>query len=244
MKQAPTGATQAHAALRKLGDPEKAKFLAGYFKTRKGDNPLPDKFHGVKVPDTRRLAKQFSKLSVSEIIYLLRSYWHEERLLALLVLVQRYQKGDEFEREDIFQLYLKFKKHIDNWDLVDTSAEYIVGQHLFAAQSAGKGVGLLYDLAKSKRVWDRRIAVLSTHYFIKKKKYDEFFRLAKILLDDEHDLIHKAVGWMLREVGNQDLAAEEKFLKAHYKQMPRTMLRYAIEKFPEKKRQAYLRGQI
>ncbi len=193
----------------------------------------------MRVPQTRKLAKKYNDLSLNDAVELLHSPIHEERLLALLILVGQYQKGDEGLREKIFKLYLENIKYINNWDLVDLSAPHIVGGHLFT-----KNKSQLIEMAKSKLLWEKRIAILSTLFFTKNNRFQETIRISRILLTDNHDLIHKAVGWMLREVGNRDIQTEEKFLKTHYKKMPRTMLRYAIEKFPETNRQKYLKGKI
>ena len=170
---------------------------------------------------------------------LLHSKFHEERLIALFVLIHKFERGEESLRKKIFNLYLKNTKYINNWDLIDLSAPKIVGAYLF-----DKPRDVLYKLAKSKSLWEKRISILSTFYFIRENDFKDTIKVSKILLNDEHDLIHKAVGWMLREVGKRCLETEEKFLKKHYQKMPRTMLRYAIERFPETKRQAYLRGKV
>src|SRR3989344_3550278 len=203
-------------------DPLKKKGLSRFFKTGKGEYGEGDIFLGVTVPKIRRVAKKYKDVSLDEIRTLLRSLIHEERLTALLILVENFRKADETEKTEIFNLYLKNTKYINNWDLVDLSASRIVGEFL-----KDKPVDILYTLAKSKSLWERRIAIIS-----------------KILLTDRHDLIHKAVGWMLREVGKRSFKTEEGFLKKHYKKMPRTMLRYSIEKFPEKLRLRYLTGVV
>ena len=164
---------------------------------------------------------------------------HEERLVALFILIHKFQAGDDKQKEKIFKLYLKNTKYINNWDLIDLSANKIAGEYLI-----NKPKKILYKLAKSKSLWERRIAIMSTFQFIKNNQFEETLKISNLLLKDEHDLIHKAVGWMLREVGKRSLAIEESFLRKLYKRMPRTMLRYAIERFPEKKRQAYLKGKI
>jgi 3-methyladenine DNA glycosylase AlkD len=178
-------------------------------------------------------------LPLSEIKKILYSKIHEERLCALLLLVEKYQKVDEMERKQIFNFYIKNAKQANNWDLVDLSAPKIVGSYLL-----NKPKAILYKFVESKNLWERRIAVLSTFMFIKYHKYDDSFKIAKILMNDKHDLIHKAVGWMLREIGKKSLKDEEDFLKKYYRKMPRTMLRYAIEKFPENKRKKYLNSLI
>lgn len=170
---------------------------------------------------------------------LLKSPIHEERLISLLILVDQYSKGDIKQKNKTYTFYIKNRKGINNWDLVDLSAPKIVGKHLLV-----KDKSLLFKFASSKNLWERRIAILSTYEFIKNEIYEPTIQIAEILINDRHDLIHKAVGWMLREIGKKDIQAEEKFLRVHYKKMPRTMLRYAIEKFPESKRKKYLQGKI
>lgn len=225
--------------IRLLADPEVAKTMQWFFKTRKGEYGEGDIFVGLKVPNQRKLAREFIDLSLSELKILLHSPVHEERLISLFILVDKYEKGDEKEKEDIFSFYLKSREGINNWDLVDLSAPKIIGKHLLK-----KNKSLLFKFALSKNIWERRIAILSTFEFIRNGDYDTTIKIAKMLSSDNHDLIHKSVGWMLREIGKRDLQIEEKFLKIHYKKMPRTMLRYAIEKFPETKRKKYLQGKI
>jgi len=225
--------------LRKSSSKKQAKILQRFFKTGPGEYGQRDIFLGVKVPETRRVAKLFKDLSLTNTIKLLKSSIHEERLLALLILIQKYKEAEEREREALYRLYLRHTRYINNWDLVDLSAEQIVGAFI-----SDKDRDPLYELARSSSLWERRIAILATYHFIKKSSFDETLKISRILLTDKEDLIHKAVGWMLREVGKRNLPAEEKFLKNHYKLMPRTMLRYAIEKFPEPKRKAYLNAKI
>jgi len=220
-------------------DPLKKKGLSRFFKTGKGEYGEGDIFLGVTVPKIRRVAKKYKDVSLDEIRTLLRSLIHEERLTALLILVENFRKADETEKTEIFNLYLKNTKYINNWDLVDLSASRIVGEYL-----KDKPVDILYTLAKSKSLWERRIAIISTFQFIWEGRFAETLKISKILLTDRHDLIHKAVGWMLREVGKRSFKTEEEFLKKHYKKMPRTMLRYSIEKFPEKLRLRYLTGVV
>ncbi len=222
-----------------LGDKEKATILKRFFKTGKDQYGEGDKFRGIKVPEIRKLSKKYKDISLSDTKNLLNSKFHEDRLLALFILVLKYQKGDEALKEKIYKLYLANLKYVNNWDLVDLSAEHIIGATL-----ANKDRKLLIKMAKSKVLWERRVAVLSTFNFVKKGEYDQTLQIAEILLRDDEDLIHKAVGWMLREIGKRNIKAEEKFLKKYYKIMPRTMLRYAIEKFPESRRQAYLLGKV
>ena len=223
--------------LHHLADGEKAAVLQRFFKTGPGEYAEGDRFIGVRVPQIRKLVKAHPETSLDEITSMLHSETHEERLLALLLLVQGFNRGDEKEQRKIYRLYLNSTVFINNWDLVDVTAEHIVGGWLMARSRKP-----LYKLARSKLLWERRMAILSTLYFIRRDDFDETLKIAEILLDDTHDLIHKAVGWMLREVGKRDQTVEEVFLGKHYSQMPRTMLRYAIERFPEKRRQAYLKG--
>ena len=222
-----------------LGNPEISKTLKWFFKTGKGDYGEGDIFVGLKVPTQRKLAQEFRDLSDVDLNMLLSSPVHEERLISLLILVDRFAKSSEKGKQLIFSFYLKNRKGVNNWDLVDLSAPKIMGKYLLE-----KDKSLLYKFASSKNLWERRIAILSTYEFIRNENYDATLRIAEILLEDNHDLIHKAVGWMLREIGNRNLMAEENFLKIHYNKMPRTMLRYAIEKFPETKRKKYLQGKI
>jgi 3-methyladenine DNA glycosylase AlkD len=218
-----------------LGTPARAAVSRTFFKTGPGQYAEGDKFLGLTVPSIRVVAREYQAIPLADARKLLKSEWHEERLLALLILVRQYQRGDEVHRDAVHALYLAHTRYINNWDLVDLSAEHIVGPHL-----TGKQRALLVRLAKSKDLWERRIAMLATFAYIKRKEFEDALRIATILLDDEHDLIHKAVGWMLREIGNRDQAVEEAFLKKHAHRMPRTMLRYAIEKFPEPLRKRYL----
>lgn len=227
------------AEMEGLADAEQAAFLSRYFKTGPGEYGEGDVFRGIRVPVTRSLAKKYKVVSLSEAELLLHSRFHEDRLLALFLLVGMYPKSSGKAREDIFRLYLNNTRFINNWDLVDSSAEHIVGAFLF-----DKERGLLVQLAHSEILWERRIAIMSTFHYIKKQLFDDTLRIARILLRDPEDLIHKAVGWMLREIGKRDTAAEENFLMAYYREMPRTMLRYAIEKLPEARRQAYLKGTV
>jgi 3-methyladenine DNA glycosylase AlkD len=226
--------------LRQLGNAEIARHSLRFFKTGPGQYGAGDRFLGIRVPALRVIAKKHQTISLDDAAELLKSGFHEERLTALFILVRRYQKPVEAnEREAIYRLYLDSTRWINNWDLVDCSALYIVGPHLMERDKR-----LLYRLARSKNLWERRIAVLATFYFIQYRQFDDALRIAEILLTDPEDLIHKAVGWMLREIGKRDIETEERFLKRHCRQMPRTMLRYALEKFPEEKRQRYLKGTI
>ena len=225
--------------IKEISSPEIAETMQWFFKTGEGEYGEGDVFVGLKVPTQRKLAREFRDLTLSDLKSLLNSHIHEERLISLFVLIHKYDKGSEKDKSNIFLFYLKNIKGVNNWDLVDLSAPNIVGRYLLE-----KEINLLDKFAKSDNLWKRRIAILSTHEFIKNYKYDTTLKIARILLNDKHDLIHKAVGWMLREIGKRDLKTEEKFLKVYYKRMPRTMLRYAIEKFPEAKRKKYLHGKI
>lgn len=225
--------------LKALADPVKKEFLPKFFKTGKGEYAEGDIFIGVTVPLTRTIVKKYKYLPLKEVEELLHSPIHECRLAALLILVEQYKNADESVKKKIVDLYLKNTAFINNWDLVDSSAAQILGAWL-----DGKDTSILNELARSKSLWEQRTAIIATYYFIRKKEFRHTLRIAEMLINHSHDLIHKAVGWMLREVGNRDLAAEEKFLKKHYKTMPRTMLRYAIEKFEETKRKKYLAGSI
>jgi 3-methyladenine DNA glycosylase AlkD len=225
--------------LKSLADKERAHHLQRYFKTGRGQYGEGDIFIGIRVPDIRIMVKKFRGLSIDEASELLKSKYHEERLFALLTIVDIFRRGDDKVKKEIFSLYLKNTEFINNWDLVDLSSRDIVGAYLFERDKAP-----IYKLAVSNNLWERRISILSTSYFIKRQLFIHTLKIALILLNDGEDLIHKAVGWMLREVGKRNMDVEENFLKKHYKGMPRTMLRYAIERFPEKKRQQYLKGKI
>ena len=228
-----------HAQLQLLGDPQKAEALQRFFKTGPGEYGEGDVFIGIRVPEIRKLAKECQGLSLSETVKLLHSSIHESRVLALLILLRVYAKGDASVQEKIYNLYLQNTRFVNNWDLVDISAEHFVGAYLRYRSKAP-----LHALAASNLLWERRIAVMATFHYIKHGEFAETLHVAGMLLSDTEDLIHKAVGWMLREIGKRDHMAEEAFLKAHYKLMPRTMLRYAIERFPEDLRQGYLKGKI
>ena len=219
----------------KMGDPERARVSRSFFKTGPGEYGEGDVFAGLAVPQVRALAKELCDLPQAETAKLLRSPVHEARLLALLLLVRAYQAGGEAARERVYRLYLKNTRRINSWDLVDVSAEHIVGAYLWTRDRS-----VLDALAESSLLWERRIAVLATFHFIRRDSFSDTLRIAERLLRDPHDLMHKAVGWMLREVGKRDFAAEAAFLEKHACSMPRTMLRYAIERFPETTRQRYL----
>lgn len=222
-----------------MADNEIAEHAQRFFKTGKGQYGEGDRFLGIRVPALRKFARQYHKVSLDEACRLLKSQFHEERLLALFLLVAIFNKADDEGRRAIYTRYLESTRFINNWDLVDCSAEHIVGAYLWRADKQP-----LYDLAGSGSLWERRVSIMSTFHFIKHNEFADTLKIAEILLEDKEDLIHKAVGWMLREVGKRDAEAEERFLKKHCRQMPRTMLRYAIEKFPAPKRQSYLKGRI
>jgi len=219
----------------KLRNQQKAKVLSGFFKTGKGEYGEGDVFLGIVVPTQRKLAKKYAGLALGDLQHLLDSKIHEHRLTALFILIGRYKKSAENERERIVKFYLRNARKINNWDLVDLSAPNILGDYLLDKDKA-----VLYKLASSKNLWERRIAMLAAFRFIRENKFDDALRIAETLLKDKHDLIHKSAGWMLREIGKRDLPSEERFLKKHHKVMPRTMLRYAIERLPESKRKIYL----
>ncbi len=215
---------------------KQAEILQRFFKTGKGEYGEGDIFMGIKVPVQRSVCKRYD-LELKDIQKLLNSKIHEHRLCGLFCLINKYKK-DESLKKKIFNFYLKNAQRVNNWDLVDLSAPNILGDYLLNQ----KDKRILYLLARSKNLWEKRIAMVSTYTFIKNNKFGEGFEIAEILLKDEHDLIHKAVGWMLREIGKRDIKALESFLKKYYKEMPRTMLRYSIEKFPELKRKKILIG--
>jgi 3-methyladenine DNA glycosylase AlkD len=225
--------------LRTMADPEKAKALQRFFKTGPGEYGEGDVFLGIQVPALRKLAKENPDLDEVALQVLLRSSIHEERMLSLLILIQQYVRGTDQEREKLYGFYLANTAFINNWDLVDVSAEHVVGHFLMKGSKR-----LLYQLAKSSSLWERRIAILATFHFIKQHEFSDTLKIAAILLSDKEDLIQKAMGWMLREVGKRDLEVEEHFLRERYQKMPRTMLRYAIERFPAEKRNKYLKGQM
>lgn len=222
--------------LEKLGSKEKAAILSRFFKSGKGEYGEGDIFLGVTVPEQRKVAKKYIYLRFNDVKKLLNSKIHEHRLTALFILMNKYDKASELERKNIFNFYLENINSINNWDLVDLSSHKILGDYLF-----GKDKKILYKLARSSSLWERRISIVSTYFFIRKNEFDDIFRISKILLDDKEDLIHKAVGWMLREVGKRNLGREEAFLKKYYMKMPRTMLRYAIERLSDEKKRFYMK---
>ena len=224
------------AELKKLADPQRAAHSQRFFKTGPGQYAQGDLFIGIRVPELRKTAKRFFGLSIADLGRLLGSKIHEERFVALIILVNRFEKSaDESERGEIYDFYLGNTARINNWDLVDVSAPQIVGGRLFS-----RGREPLYKLARSEDLWEKRIAVLATFFFIRRGDFSDTLKLCEILLHDKHDLIHKAAGWMLREIANRNRPVCEQFLQAHHKVMPRTMLRYAIEKFPETLRRRFL----
>lgn len=225
--------------VKKASSPARAKGSARYFKTGPGEYGEGDIFVGLTTPQTTEIAKKYRTLELKEVESLLKSKIHEERSIALTILRLQFEKGDPQNRARVYRLYLKNRKYVNNWDLVDGSAPYISGPFLFTGDRK-----TLYKLAHSKSLWDRRIAILSTFYFIRQKDFKDTLKIAEILLDDDHDLMHKAVGWMIREVGNRDLKTELKFLDKFATKMPRTALRYAIEKFPEPLRLKYLKQKL
>ena len=222
--------------LKSIGDDATAQNLQRFFKTGKGEYGEGDLFLGIKVPVLRSLVKKYRGVTIDEALYLLKSKFHEERLLSLFMLVDIFKRSNDDDKRKIYNLYLKNRKLINNWDLVDCSAEHIAGAYL-----KNRDKKPLYELAVSKILWDRRIAIMSTFHFIKNNEFYDALQLSEILKYYNEDLIHKAVGWMLREIGKRDIKTLENFLYKHYKEMPRTMLRYAIEKFSENKRQGYLK---
>jgi 3-methyladenine DNA glycosylase AlkD len=233
------------AETKQLSDPQKAKFLAGFFKTGKGQYGEGDIFYGITVPVSRKISRKYTGISLAEIDSLLQSKVHEERLIALLILVAKFKNANESEKKQIYEFYLAHTAFINNWDLVDLTAPRIVGAYLYAQNGGQRAENVLKQLAHSESLWDKRIAMIATLAFIVKGKAEPCLTIADILLHDKHDLLQKAVGWMLREVGKRvSLEAEEEFLKSRYKTMPRTALRYAIERFDERHRKDYLLGVI
>jgi 3-methyladenine DNA glycosylase AlkD len=232
-------ANDVRVKLKALGSPERAEASKRYFKTGPGQYGEGDIFYGNCAADVRGLAREYQAIAEDELLKLLRSPFHEERAVALLILVRRFPKADSSTRRHIYETYLAHTGFINNWDLVDISAPRVVGAYLFDRSRKP-----LYRLVRSRRLWERRISIISTAYFIGQHDFTDTLQLAERLLGDREDLIHKAAGWMLREVGKRDTDAARTFLVAHYDRMPRTMLRYAIERFPEAERQAYLKGLI
>jgi len=221
--------------LKRNSHPDKAKVYSRFFKTGKGQYGEGDVFIGLTVPEQRALAKKYAGLGLSDIKKLLYSKYHEHRLTGFFILVYKYNKADEAEKQEIIDFYIQHRNRANNWDLIDCVCDKLLGKHLI-----DKDKSLLYKLANSESLWDRRIAIISTFEFLKNNQFYDTIRIAKILLNDKHDLIHKAVGWMLREMGKRDETELVRFLGKYHKKMPRTMLRYAVERFPENKRKHYL----
>ena len=225
--------------LEKAANPEKVEIYQRFFKTGKGEYGEGDIFIGLTVPKQREIAKKYIGLDLEDVKKLLSDKVHEYRLTGFLILVYKFEKADEKEKNIIVEFYLKNIKSANNWDLIDCVADKILGNYLI-----DKDKKILYDLAKTDNLWKKRIAIISTFEFIKNNQFEDTLKISEILLKDKHDLIHKAVGWMLREVGKRDMKTEEVFLKKYYKTMPRTMLRYAIEKFDSKKKAFYMNRKI
>lgn len=225
--------------IRKFKDPKRAKASLWFFKTGSGDYGEGDKFFGLTSDQVKEIAKEFIDLKLREVTGLLKSKIHEERMTALRILSYKFARAKKqknfIELKRIYDFYLKNAKSVNNWDLVDASADKIVGEYLI-----DKPKNILYKLAKSKNIWERRISIIATFQFIRAGNFKETLRIAKLLMNDKHDLIHKAVGWMLREIGKRDELVLEEFLKPNVFKLPRTSLRYAIERFPETKRKRYL----
>ena len=234
-----TKASLVKKRLKEFSNPEKAEFFPRFFKTGKGEYGEGDKFFGVTVPHQRKIAKEFREISLNEIKKLLYDPIHECRLTSLLILVHQFEKADPENRKEICRFYLDNIQQVNNWDLVDSSAHKIVGAFLETGSRKK-----LYQLAKSKHLWSQRVAIIATLWFIKQNDFDDTLAISELLITHEHDLIHKAVSWMLREMGKQDEQLLISFLKSRYKKMPRTMLRYAIEKFDKPIRDRYLQGKI
>jgi 3-methyladenine DNA glycosylase AlkD len=221
--------------LEKISDPEHAQKLQGFFQTGPGEYGEGDIFLGIRVPNQRKIAKKFRSIPLSDVLELLQSKIHEHRLTALFILTDQFKKADENTRQQIVDLYLKNTAYVNNWDLVDSSAHKILGEWL-----VDKDRDLLYRLAESDNLWERRISIISTFAFISREDLADALALVKVLINDEHDLIHKATGWALREIGKKDEYVLEEFLLEHYENMPRTMLRYSIERLPEERRRFFL----
>jgi len=222
--------------LKNSADSEKAKNLSWFLKTGKGQYGEGDRFLGITVPRLRTISKKYQELDFEDLQKLLSNKIHEHRLSALIILRFKYQCSNIKDQKAIVKFYLKNTRKINNWDLVDLSCHYILGNWLL-----DKDRKILYELARSKNLWERRIAIITTFAFIRVKQFEDSLKISQILLGDKHDLIHKAVGWVLREVGKKNKKTEINFLDKHYKTMPRTMLRYAIEKFSDKERKFYLK---
>lgn len=229
-------------ALKEIANPKIAEHSARFFKSGEGEYGEGDQFLGIRVPKQREIAKKYIELSSNEISELLHSPYHEVRLTAVLILVYKYQKAKKFEdHENVYQFYINNLERVNNWDLVDSSAKYIAGHFLFEYD---QDRSILYKLSDSDDLWKRRIAIMTTFYFVDEGDFDLTLELVEKYLDAPEDLIHKASGWMLREIGKQEVNLLRKFLDQHYQEMPRTMLRYAIEKLDEPVRQKYLKGEV
>ncbi|MFO0705023.1 MAG: DNA alkylation repair protein [Candidatus Andersenbacteria bacterium] len=233
-------ATEVQRSLRRFRNSKRAHVMAGFFKTGTGEYGEGDVFIGAAVPHIRAVVKRFRELPLVQTRTLLRSRVHEDRLAAVLILNELYKRGTAGQRQKIYETYLANTRCINSWDIIDSSAPHIVGRHLLATASHSQRLAVLRRLARSRVLWDRRISILATQAFIRAGEFADTLSIATVLLTDRHDLIHKAVGWMLREVGERERAIEERFLRAHAAHMPRTMLRYAIEKFPAATRKRYL----
>ncbi len=225
--------------LESLGDASRVAILQRFFKTGPGEYGAGDRFRGIRVPILRGLAKKYQELSLADAQHLLQSTFHEDRLLVWLILIRQYYQGDQGSRDQLHRFYLEHTRLVNNWDLVDASAPHLLGHYL-----EDRPKDILTRLAASGNLWERRMAIVATMHFIKRQDFNETLRIARLLLSDREDLIHKAVGWMLREVEKRQTAVAEAFLRKHYRNMPRTMLRYAIERLPEARRQAYLKGTV
>jgi 3-methyladenine DNA glycosylase AlkD len=225
--------------IRSLANPTIAEHSLRFFKTGPGQYGEGDRFLGLRVPELRRLTRKYSKLDDAVALEMLKSDWHEERLLALMLMVYAHERADDARKKKIHQAYLTNTQYVNNWDLVDSSAQGLVGSHVTA-----ENFKLLERLARSKNLWERRIAIVATQWHIRQGEPGPTLRIAELLLHDREDLIHKAVGWMLREVGKRDQGVLNVFLRAHSREMPRTMLRYAIERHPEPLRQKFLTGSV
>lgn len=229
--------SEAFSELESYSDPGKAEHSKRFFKSGPGEYGEGDKFLGITVPNQRKVARKFRKMNLDEVRKLLQNEYHEARLTAVMLLVYKIEKSDEHVFEDVVRFYLKNLGYVNNWDIVDSSCHQILGRFLF-----NKEKDLLYELAQSENLWEKRVSMITCYHFIKRDDFEDALKIAELLLYDDHDLIHKAVGWMLREIGNRNLDAETEFLDQHFRKMPRTMLRYAIEKFDEPLRKHYLHG--
>lgn len=227
---------QVISTLKRLADPERAAHSQRFFKTGKGQYGEGDRFLGIRVPEQRKVANQFRHLSLEELACLIHNPYHEIRLTTLIILVERFKRANQTERKEIVDLYLANTQTINNWDLVDTSAPYILGEYFFSQPRT-----VLDELVHSRSLWERRMAIMASFYFIRQHDFSDTLKWSEQLLNDKEDLIHKAEGWMLREIGNRDKDTLYRFLDKFSQEIPRTMLRYAIEKLPKKRRQAYLR---